>query len=127
MDKMRGAESSSENKGPALSCEKVRESNMTKLEKAFYTAKTYTTGGRASGVSWTDDGQSAIFLSVIKTCRQQQEGQVAGKSGHRLRSGLGHERRGLRPRSRLNVSLPDIERKVAQELVDAAEQLRGLR
>jgi osmotically inducible protein OsmC len=100
---------------------------MTKLEKVLYTAKAYTTGGRGGGASRTDEGQSAIFLSVIKSCRRQKEGQVAGRSGHRRRSGLGHDRRGLRPSSRLNVSLPGIEREVAQELVDAAEQLRGLR
>jgi hypothetical protein len=125
-DKMRAAESSSENKRPALKYEKVREPTMTKLEKVLYTAKAYTFG-RGGGASRTENGQSAIFLSVTKTCRQQKEGQVAGRSGHRRRSGLGHDRRGLRPRGRLNVSLPGIEREVAQELVDAAEQLRGLR
>jgi hypothetical protein len=39
---------------------------MTKLEKVLYTAKAHTTGDRGGGASRTDDGQSAIFLSVIK-------------------------------------------------------------
>ena len=39
---------------------------MTKLEKVLYTAKAHTTGGRGGGASRTDDGQSAIFVSVIK-------------------------------------------------------------
>ena len=52
---------------------------MTKLEKVLYSAKAYTFG-RGGGASRTDDGQSAIFLSVTKTCRQQKEGQVAGRS-----------------------------------------------
>src|ERR1700719_595278 len=34
-------------KRPALKYEKVRESTMTKLETVLYTAKAYTTGGRA--------------------------------------------------------------------------------
>jgi organic hydroperoxide reductase OsmC/OhrA len=46
---------------------------MTKLEKVLYTAKAYTTGGRGGGASRTDDGQSAIFLSVIKSCRRQKK------------------------------------------------------
>ena len=63
----------SENKRPALKYEKVREPTMTKLEKVLYTAKAYTTGGRGGGASRTDDGQSAIFLSVIKSCRRQKK------------------------------------------------------
>jgi hypothetical protein len=45
-----------------LKTQKVREPTMTKLEKGLYIAKAPTTGD----ASRTDDGQSAIFRSVIK-------------------------------------------------------------
>ena len=117
------------------------------FDKLLYTAKAHTTGGR-DGASRTDDGRldiklsspdtpgtgtnpeqlfaagwSACFLSAIKL--------VAGKKKITLPPdaavdaeidlGLTHGDFGLA--ARLNVSLPGIERQVAQELVDAAHQV----
>ena len=39
---------------------------MTKLEKVFYAVKAHITCGRGGHTFRTDDGQSAIFVSVIK-------------------------------------------------------------
>lgn len=118
------------------------------FDKLLYTAKAHTTGGRDDGASRTDDGRldiklsspstpgtgtnpeqlfaagwSACFLSAIKL--------VAGKKKITLPPdaavdaeidlGLTHGDFGLA--ARLNVSLPGIERQVAQELVDAAHQV----
>jgi hypothetical protein len=48
-----------------------------KTQKVIYTAKAHITGDQGGDASRTDDGQPAIFLSVIETCRQQKEGQLA--------------------------------------------------
>jgi osmotically inducible protein OsmC len=117
------------------------------FDKLLYTAKAHTTGGRDNGTSRTDDGRldiklsspgtpgtgtnpeqlfaagwSACFLSAIKL--------VAGKKKITLPEdvaidaeidlGLAHGNFGLA--ARLHVSLPGVERQVAQELVDAAHQ-----
>jgi lipoyl-dependent peroxiredoxin len=127
--------------------EQVKEFVTTHLEKVLYTAKAHTTGGRDGGASRTDDGRldvrfispgtegtgtnpeqlfavgwSACFLSAIKL--------VAGKKKVTLPSdlaidievdlGIAHGVHGLA--ARLNVSLPGLERKVAQTLVEAANQ-----
>lgn len=121
---------------------------VTHLEKVIYTAKAHTTGGRDNGASRTDDGRldvrlslpgapgtgtnpeqlfavgwSACFLSAIKL--------VAGKKKIALPDtvaidaevdlGLTHGVHGLA--ARLNVSLPGLDRNVAQELVHAADQV----
>jgi lipoyl-dependent peroxiredoxin len=121
---------------------------MTKLEKVIYTAKAHTTGGREGGASRTDDGRldirlslpgapgngtnpeqlfaagwSACFLSAIKL--------VAGKKKIALPAevaidievdlGLAHGVHGLA--ARLNVTLPGMDRQVAEDLVEAAHQV----
>lgn len=118
------------------------------LDKVLYTAKAHTTGGRDNGTSRTDDGRldiklsspgtpgtgtnpeqlfaagwSACFLSAIKL--------VAGKRQITLPEdvaidaeidlGMTHGNFGLA--SRVNVSLPGMERQAAQELVDAAHEV----
>jgi len=128
--------------------EQVRESHIAHLEKVLYTAKGHTTGGRDGGASRTDDGRldvrfsspgtqgtgtnpeqllaagwSACFLSAIKI--------VAGKKKVTLPSdlaidvevdlGIAQGVHGLA--ARLNVSLPGLEREVAQTLVDGAHQV----
>ena len=120
---------------------------MIGLEKVLYTARTHTAGGRDGSSRSTDGrldvqlsspgsagsgtnpeqlfaaGWSACFLSAIKL--------VAGKKKITLPQdaaidaeidlGLAHGNFGLA--ARLNVSLPGVERQVAQELVDAAHQV----
>jgi Ohr subfamily peroxiredoxin len=115
--------------------------------KVLYTAKTHTTGGREGGASRTSDGRldvklstpgapgngtnpeqllaagwSSCFLSAIKIIAAQKKVRLqtdpvidaeidlcAGEDGYSLRA-------------RLNVSLPGVDREVAQSLLDAAEQ-----
>jgi lipoyl-dependent peroxiredoxin len=118
------------------------------LEKVIYTAKTHTTGGRDGGASRTDDGRldiklslpgapgtgtnpeqlfacgwSACFLSAIKL--------LAGKKKIALPPtvavdaevdlGLVHGIHGLA--ARLNVSLPGLDRTIAEELVHGAHEI----
>jgi osmotically inducible protein OsmC len=130
-----------------IQVEQARES-ATHLEQVLYTAKAHTTGGRDGGSSHTDDGRlevgltspdtegtgtnpeqlfavgwSACFLSAIKL--------VAGKKKVALPSdlaidievdlGIAHGAYGLA--ARLNVTLPGLEREVAQNLVEGAHQV----
>ena len=120
---------------------------MTPPVKVLYTAKTHTTGGREGGASRTSDGRldvklsvpggpgtgpnpeqlfavgwSACFLSAIKL--------VAGKMKVRVPADLAVDPEvdlcsgddGYFLKVRLNVSLPGIERQVAQSIVEGAHQ-----
>ena len=121
---------------------------MTKLEKVLYTAKAYTTGGREGGASRTDDGRlevklsipgtpgtgtnpeqlfaagwSACFLSAIKIAAGKKKIARPADAAIDAEVDLGTTHGTYVLRARLNVSLPGLEREVAQALVDAAEQL----
>ena len=128
----------------------AREAAPDHAERVLYTAKAHTTGGREGGQSRTDDGRlevnfavpgtpgtgtnpeqlfaagwSACFLSAIKL--------IAGKRKIALPEtvsidaevdlGLTHgPDTNFVLAGRLNVSLPGLDRKVAEELVEAAHQ-----
>ena len=121
---------------------------MTKLEKVLYTAKAHTTGGREGGASRTDDGRlevklsipgtpgtgtnpeqlfaagwSACFLSAIKIAAGKKRIALPADTAIDAEVDLGTTHGTYVLRARLNVSLPGLEREVAQALVDAAEQL----
>jgi len=121
---------------------------MTKLEKVLYTAKAHTTGGREGGASRTDDGRlevklsipgtpgtgtnpeqlfaagwSACFLSAIKIAAGKKKIALPADAAIDAEVDLGTTHGTYVLRARLNVSLPGLEREVAQALVDAAEQL----
>jgi lipoyl-dependent peroxiredoxin len=119
----------------------------TKPVKVLYTAKTHTTGGREGGASRTSDGRldvklthpgtpgngtnpeqlfaagwSSCFLSAVKIVASQMKVRLqtdpvidaeidlcAGDAGYSLRA-------------RLNVSLPGVDREVAQAILDGAHQ-----
>jgi len=118
------------------------------FDKVLYTAKAHTTGGREGGASRTDDGRldvklsppggpgngtnpEQLFAAGWSTCYFSAIKLVAGKKKIRIPSdaavdaeidlGQAGDRYGLA--ARLNVSLPGIERDVAQELADAAHQI----
>ena len=119
----------------------------TRPVKVLYTAKAHTTGGREGGASRTSDGRldvqlsvpggpghgtnpeqlfavgwSACFLSAIKHIASQMKvnlpAEVAIDPEVELRSGSD----GYFLKARLNVSLPGLERQVAQSILDVAHQ-----
>jgi Ohr subfamily peroxiredoxin len=123
------------------------ESTMTQPAKVLYTAKAHTTGGREGGASRTSDGRldvkltvpgtpgngtnpeqlfavgwSACFLSAIK--------HVAAKMKVRIPADLAIDPEvdlctgddGFFLKARLNVSLPGLDRQVAQSILDVAHQ-----
>jgi osmotically inducible protein OsmC len=120
---------------------------MTQLEKVQYTAKTHTTGGRDGGASRSDDGRLDVKFSVPgapgsgtnpeqlfaagwSACFIGAMGLTAGKMKINLPADTAIDievdlcRTGgaYFLQARLDVSLPGLEREVAQALVDAAHQ-----
>ena len=123
------------------------ESTMTQPGKVLYTAKAHTTGGREGGASRTSDGRldvkltvpgtpgngtnpeqlfavgwSACFLSAIKLVASKMKVKlppdVAVDPEVDLCTGDG----GYFLQARLNVSLPGLDRQVAQSILDGAHQ-----
>lgn len=118
---------------------------ITPIEKVLYTAKAHTTGGREGGASRTSDGAldvklaipgthgtgtnpeqlfavgwSACFLSAIKIVAAKQRIKLAPEAAVDAEVDLGTTNGGYYIQARLNVSLPGVEREVAQKIVDAA-------
>jgi len=125
----------------------TKESTMTMtVEKVLYTSKVHTTGGR-DGASRSSDGRLDITLSVPgmpgngtnpeqlfaagwSACFLGAMGVAAARMKTRLPAnaaidaevdlcGTGGE---WFLQARLNVSLPGLEREIAQALVDAARE-----
>jgi Ohr subfamily peroxiredoxin len=115
--------------------------------KVLYTAKTHTTGGREGGASRTSDGRldvkfthigtpgngtnpeqllaagwSSCFLSAIKMMASQKKVRLQSDPVIDAEVDLVQGDDGYSLRARLNVSLPGLEREVAQSLLDGAEQ-----
>ena len=120
---------------------------MGQPEKVLYTAKTHTTGGR-DGASRTGDGRldvklsspgssgrgtnpeqllaagwSACFLSSLTVAAGQMKVALPPDRAIDAEVDLGTNDGGYLLRARLNVSLPGMQPRVAQALVDAAHQL----
>jgi Ohr subfamily peroxiredoxin len=120
---------------------------MSQIEKVLYTARTHTTGGR-DGASRTSDGRldvklsspgsagngtnpeqlfaagwSACFMSAIALVASQQKVALPPDRAIDAEVDLGTNEGGYLLRARLNVSLPGLQPKVAQALVDAAHQI----
>src|SRR5881397_907429 len=112
-----------------------------------YTAKTHTSGGRRGGVSHSDDGRldvkfsapgaagtgtnpeqlfaagwSACFLSAIALEAGKRKVALPADRSIDAEVDLGMTDGGYLLRARLNVSLPGVDRAVAQTVVDAAHQ-----
>jgi Ohr subfamily peroxiredoxin len=122
--------------------------SIPKIERVLYTAKAHTTGGRDGGNSRTHDGRmdvkftypgapgtgtnpeqlfaagwSTCFLSAIKNIVGKNKIVLPDEAAIDAEVDLGILHGGhLSLAARLNVRLPGLDPKVAQELVDAAHQ-----
>ena len=119
---------------------------MTKIDKVLYTGKTHTTGGR-DGFSKSSDGEldiklsppggtkagtnpeqlfaagwSACFLGAIGIAAAKQRIKLPEGTAVDAEVDLGTAEGGYFLQARLNVSLPGIERNVAQSLLEEAHQ-----
>lgn len=122
-------------------------SAMTETGKLLYTAKTHTTGGRENGAARSSDGRLDVRLSAPgaagagtnpeqlfaagwSACFEGAMGLAARKlkvvlppdAAIDTEVDLNLGESGYFLRARLNVSLPGLERDVAQQVVDAAHQ-----
>jgi osmotically inducible protein OsmC len=120
---------------------------MTLHDNVLYTAKTHTTGGRDNGTSRSTDGRLDIKLSVpgSKGIGTNPEQLFAAGWSACFEGAMGLAARKMKIalpadtaidaevdlclvdgafflRARLNVSLPGLDRVVAQALADAAHQ-----
>jgi Ohr subfamily peroxiredoxin len=116
-------------------------------DKLLYTAKTHTTGGREKGSSRSSDGRLDVKLSVPgspgtgtnpeqllaagwSACFESAIGLVARQRKVTLPPGLAIDAEvelnlgddGYFLRARLNISLPDLDRSLAQTLVREGER-----
>jgi len=123
------------------------ESTMTQPKKVLYTAKTHTTGGREGGASRTSDGRldvklsvpgtpgngtnpeqlfavgwSSCFLSAIKIVASQRKVRLQTDPVIDAEVDLCMGDDGYSLRARLNVSLPGLDRQVAQSILEGAHQ-----
>jgi len=122
-------------------------STMAQPAKLLYTAKAHTTGGREGGASRTSDGRldvklslpggpgngtnpeqlfavgwSACFLSAIKFVAAKMKVRLPADIAVDPEVDLCTGSDGYFLKTRLNVSLPGLDRQVAQSLLDAAHQ-----
>ena len=121
---------------------------MSQTGKVVHTAKTRTTGGRENGASRSSDGRLDVRLSVPGSARigtNPEQLFAAGWSAcFESAIGLAARKRKIAPpdavvidaevdlhladsgyflSARLNVSMPGVERDIAQALVNEAEQI----
>ena len=120
---------------------------ITQSTKVLYTAKTHTTGGREHGVSRSSDGHLDIKLSTpgtngIGTNPEQLfaagwsacfEGAL-GIAARKMRITLPEEtsidaevdlladKGAYSLQARLNISIPGVDREIAKQLIEAAQQ-----
>jgi osmotically inducible protein OsmC len=122
--------------------------NDTKSTAVQYAAKVHTTGGRDGGGSQASDGRldikltvpgtpgigtnpeqllaagwSACFLTNVKIAGGKMKVRVPAEAAIDAEVDLCSGDDGFFLQARLDVSLPGLERKVAQGLVDAAHQM----
>ncbi len=122
----------------------------TKLDKVLYTAKAHTTGGR-DGRSVSDDGfldvklsppkelggmggatnpeqlfaagYSACFMGALKHVASMKKVAVPADASIDARVDIGPIPQGFGIAVHMKISLPGLERAVAQDLVDSAHQV----
>jgi len=127
--------------------EMSKASTTTQTAKLLYTAKAHTTGGREGGASRTSDGRldvklsvpgtpgsgtnpeqlfavgwSACFLSAIKVVASKMKVKLPVEVAIDPEVDLYTGSDGYFLKTRLNVSLPGLDRQVAQSILDASHQ-----
>jgi osmotically inducible protein OsmC len=120
---------------------------ITPIDKLLYTAQAHTTGGRDGGASRTSDGRldiklsipgtpgsgtnpeqlfaagwSACFIGAIQHVARQKKIALPAGLAIDAEVDLGLNGGGFQLAARLNVSLPGLDRDVAQALVEEAHQ-----
>jgi lipoyl-dependent peroxiredoxin len=119
---------------------------MTQSAKVLYTAKVHTAGGREGGTSRSDDGRldirhtlpgkgtgtnpEQLFAAGWSACFEGAMGLAARKMKVALPPDFAIDAEvdlnlgdgGYFLRARLNVSVPGVDRKIAQAVVDAAHE-----
>jgi Ohr subfamily peroxiredoxin len=121
--------------------------NSPQADKLLYTGRTHTTGGREHGVSRSSDGNlevrlsppgsgrpganpeqllaagwSACFEGAIGLAARRQRISVPADLAIDAEVDLNHGGDGYFLRARLNVSLPGLDRDIAQALVEEAHR-----
>ncbi len=116
--------------------------------KPMYTAKAHTTGGREGGAARTSDGRlevefslpgapgngtnpeqlfavgwSACFLSAMKFVAGQKKLRLPPDAAIDAEVDLCNNAEGFFLQARLKVTLPGLDRQVAQGLIDTAHQV----
>ena len=127
--------------------ETVIENQKTIANKVLYTGKTHTTGGRDGGSSRSSDGHldiklttpgksdvgtnpeqlfaagwSACFIGAMRIAAGQMKVRFPEASAVDAEVDLQSGNTGYSLQARLNVSLPGLDREIAQALVEAAHQ-----
>lgn len=122
-------------------------SQDTDSKKVLYTGETHTTGGRDGGASRSSDGRleiklstpggkgtgtnpeqlfaagwSACFIGAMKFAAAAQKVRLPDDAAVDTEVDLCQSDAGYSLQARLKVSLPGIERAVAQAIVDGAHQ-----
>lgn len=122
-------------------------SHDTESKRVLYTAETHTTGGRDGGASRSSDGRleiklstpggkgtgtnpeqlfasgwSACFIGAMKFAAAAQKIRLPDDAAVDAELDLCQSDGGYSLQARLKVSLPGIERTVAQAIVDGAHQ-----
>jgi len=117
-------------------------------DKVLYTAKTHTTGGRENGHAKSSDGQlevrlstpgsgrpgtnpeqlfasgwSACFEGAMQFVARQKKVTLPPETAIDAEVDLNTGDGGFFLRARLNITIPGVDRDVAQEIVDAAHQV----
>ena len=123
------------------------QNTMTQPVKVLYTAKAHTTGGREGGASRSSDGRldvkltvpgtpgngtnpeqlfavgwSACFLSAMKLVASKMKVKLPSETAIDPEVDLCTGDDGYLLQARLNVSLPGVDRQVAQAILDGAHQ-----
>ena len=116
------------------------------IEKVLYTARVHTTGGREGGACVSDDGHlnikttppghgegtnpeqllaagwSTCYTSAMKIVAGQMKLRLPPETAIDVEIDLGTGQGGYLLAARFNISLPGLEREVAQAIVDGAHK-----